>query len=166
MLSDPNIPETGDQRLKSSVGDEDCCYNYSNCGGTAGRDGLGSSLCINCPKGPADIAATPVNCSAGLGNSTSSCWSGGGSGGGAGASSGAAKTLSASRTLNEVLPLWTAWIILIQILPQQIISLTSITNTVYNLIVRHLLVNMLCATSVRTSLLLTRIKTKWRKPWS
>lgn len=33
-ISDPNIPETGMQKTKSSHGDSDCCYTYC---GTPGR---------------------------------------------------------------------------------------------------------------------------------
>ncbi|CAH1183598.1 unnamed protein product [Phaedon cochleariae] len=101
LCLDPNIPETGEQRLKSSRGDEDCCYTHC---GSAGRGGhlqryieVGSrhrdvlAVCEHCPGQPAapSSAALP---------------------GGAPA-----------RTFNKALLLWTAWIAFVQ--TERLISL-------------------------------------------
>lgn len=54
-IPDPNIPETGMQKKKSSHGDEECCYTYC---GTPGRP------CINgCSNGKVNETWPPVQCS-------------------------------------------------------------------------------------------------------
>jgi hypothetical protein len=126
-VSDPNIPETGEQRLKSSRGDEDCCYTHC---GSPGRGGSGPAevlgVCEHCPGRPTKSNASDV--------ATSTT---------------AAPGAAAGRTCNKVSLLWTAWIISI--------TLIENTQTIYNTL-QCLLV--LCATSVRTTLLLTWTKTK------
>ncbi|XP_018331339.1 uncharacterized protein LOC108741152 [Agrilus planipennis] len=65
LCLDPNIPETGEQRAKSSHGDEDCCYTHC---GTPGR-----GLCVQCPGAtnktqpsePFNDTPVPVRCAAG-----------------------------------------------------------------------------------------------------
>lgn len=64
---DPNIPETGQQRRKSSTGDEDCCYTHCGSSGRGRRDGSQPSnipdsdpgaknyilgICEHCPGRP------------------------------------------------------------------------------------------------------------------
>lgn len=89
---DPNIPETGEQKRKSTIGDEDCCYTHC---GSPGR-----GLCEHCPGRP-DTPDTPhpVDCPTDNTTKASGC-----------RTSAAAPT----RTLNKVFLLWTAWIILTQ----------------------------------------------------
>ncbi|CAH1369295.1 uncharacterized protein Mid1 [Tenebrio molitor] len=127
LCLDPNIPETGEQRLKSSRGDEDCCYTHC---GSPGRGGSGPAevlgVCEHCPGRPTKSNASDV--------ATSTT---------------AAPGAAAGRTCNKVSLLWTAWIISI--------TLIENTQTIYNTL-QCLLV--LCATSVRTTLLLTWTKTK------
>lgn len=65
-FADPNIPETGEQRLKSSRGDEDCCYSHC---GSPGRGGAPISIggqpggtsyilgiCEHCPGRPMAVS--------------------------------------------------------------------------------------------------------------
>ncbi|XP_017776120.1 PREDICTED: uncharacterized protein DDB_G0271670-like, partial [Nicrophorus vespilloides] len=79
LCLDPNIPETGAQRKKSSTGDEDCCYSHC---GTPGR-GVGGcegpNIIVNCPAGrPAtNDTPEPVPCTDGLNFGVSSCSGGG-----------------------------------------------------------------------------------------
>lgn len=91
-FSDANIPETGEQKRKSSSGDEDCCYTHC---GSPGR-----GLCEHCPGRPSINIPEPVNCSTDNTTKASGC-----------RTSAAAPTI---RTLNKVFLLWTAWIISIQ----------------------------------------------------
>lgn len=87
-VSDGNIPETGLQRSKSSVGDEDCCYTHC---GSPGR-----GLCEHCPGRPANDTAAPVDCATDGSGARPPCRSG-------------AALSAAARTLNQVLPtMWTA----------------------------------------------------------
>lgn len=88
LFLDPNIPETGEQRRKSSNGDEDCCYTHC---GSPGR-----GLCEHCPGRPSTNTPEPVNCPTDNTTKASGC-----------------KTSAAphTRTLNKVFLLWTAWII-------------------------------------------------------
>lgn len=94
MFSDPNIPETGEQLVKSSHGDEDCCYTHC---GSPGR-----GLCINCPGRPSNNTPVPVRCAVGIATKTSDC---------------KATALSSAARTNKIVvhPLWTAWILLTQI---------------------------------------------------
>ncbi|KAK9738593.1 hypothetical protein QE152_g9736 [Popillia japonica] len=65
-LENPNIPETGEQRTKSSVGDEDCCY--AHCGSP------GRGLCVNCSSGrPSNGTREPVPCAAATATKSSGC---------------------------------------------------------------------------------------------
>ncbi|GJQ84855.1 hypothetical protein Trydic_g476 [Trypoxylus dichotomus] len=96
LCLDPNIPETGEQRTKSSVGDEDCCYTHC---GSPGR-----GLCVNCSSGrPSNGTREPVPCAVATATKTSGC-----------GKSGTPSSGAASRThYNKVqlqFPLWTAWI--------------------------------------------------------
>ncbi|KAB0798142.1 hypothetical protein PPYR_09135 [Photinus pyralis] len=88
LCLDPNIPETGEQRLKSSHGDEDCCYTHC---GSAGR-----GVCVNCPGRPSNDTPVPVRCAAGTATKTSECKV-------------IALTSAASRTYYKVQHVWTAW---------------------------------------------------------
>lgn len=133
-ISDPNIPETGEQRLKSSRGDEDCCYTHC---GSPGRGGSATAkvlgVCEHCPGRPTrkkkSNVTTPTR---DVPTSTV-----------------AAPGAATGRTCNKVPRLWTAWIISI--------TLIEYTQTIYNTL-QCLLV--LCATSVRTTLLLLMTWTK------
>lgn len=110
-ISDTNIPETGEQKRKSSLGDEDCCYTHC---GTPGR-----GLCEHCPGRPSsdDNPVVPVKCVSDNGTRTPGC------------KVGAVSSAPATRTHNKVFQMWTAWIFMSTIKIQ----------TVYN-ILQYLLV--------------------------
>lgn len=159
-VSDPNIPETGEQRTKSSVGDEDCCY--AHCGSP------GRGLCVNCSSGrPSNGTREPVPCAAATATKSSGC----GKVGGAPSSSGAA-----SRTHKVQLHqlLWTAWIHLLMIFARhqhQTIYITT-NNTLKCLLLTVLCAVCCCISSVRTPFLLLLLitwllitKTKRKKCW-
>ncbi|XP_044268672.1 transmembrane protein FAM155B, partial [Tribolium madens] len=138
LCLDPNIPETGEQRLNSSRGDEDCCYTHC---GSPGRGGSGTAevlnVCEHCPGRPKK--KKKKNNANGSNVTTKS-------------TTAAARGAAAARTCNKVSLLWTAWIISITLIEHK--------ETIYNTL-QCLLV--LCATSVRTTLLLLLLMTKWTK---
>ncbi|XP_022912780.1 uncharacterized protein [Onthophagus taurus] len=138
LCLDPNIPESGEQRSKSSQGDEDCCYTHC---GTPGR-----GLCAKCANASSVSAlggiVTPawVQCASPAAQRTPPCRA---------ASSGAQTT----HNRKVVHPLWTAWIILIH------------TQTIIDLFKCLLAV---CATSVRRrtmlfALMMTRRRRRRRR---
>lgn len=140
MLTDPNIPETGKQKVKSSHGDDSCCYTYC---GTPGRP----SMCPNCPGHNDTWPPVACNASNTSARGTLECWP----------NLTALPTLSASKacpispqTLHIILIVyWTKWT-MIQLF---IKSLKTISNILHCSL-------LMCVQCVRTPLAL--VKTKWK----
>ncbi|KAJ8960823.1 hypothetical protein NQ318_020119 [Aromia moschata] len=131
----PNIPESGEQRLRSSRGDEDCCYTHCGAPGRGERPGAGGGgggggsrwspetfgVCEHCPgRPPAEALPMAPTYRAG----------------------------ARPRTINRVFLLWTAWMTL----------LLQTDRQIYLSTIQCLLV--MCALCVRTPM--CWLKTKWR----
>ncbi|KAJ8978915.1 hypothetical protein NQ317_008894 [Molorchus minor] len=131
---DPNIPESDQQRLKSSHGDEDCCYTHC---GSPGRgvpaDGRGGDIDVSGGGGQRSPQVLGVceHCPGRPPNDPANYYRAG----------------SQPRTLNKVLLLWTAWL-----------TLTQTDRRIYYYTIHCLLVS--CAVSVRTTI--CWLKNKWR----
>nr|XP_023021001.1 uncharacterized protein LOC111509475 [Leptinotarsa decemlineata] len=95
LCLDPNIPETGEQKLRSSRGSADCCYKYC---GSPGRGTAAQEYIEEGSRRYLDILNVCEHCPGRPPNSTTAPSSGGAS----------------SRTFNKVFILWTALITLIQ----------------------------------------------------
>ncbi|XP_057658499.1 uncharacterized protein LOC130895291 [Diorhabda carinulata] len=99
LCLDPNIPETGEQRLKSSRGEEDCCYSYclSAGRGTEKQQLQAEDIKRDNGRRHRDILNVCEHCPGRPPNS-SNPYKGG----------------SSPRTFNKVFLLWTAWITFLQ----------------------------------------------------
>lgn len=95
-FSDPNIPETGQQRRRSTTGDENCCYTHCGSPGRGTGDNQQSpnkpdsdqgarnyilGICEHCPGRPPNNDGAAIS--------------------------------RASRTINQVFPLWTSLFVII-----------------------------------------------------